>query len=137
MFFGQDVSEITIHCTTEQVTVLFSESDNWQITALGFTNIYKHPLLLSPLLHFVHRHSFISPPICHISPLLPHKALVFTDNSSKGTATYINNGKPHSFSPEETLAQRVELRAVPAVFDCLSEQTFNLYADSWYVTSSP
>lgn len=95
---------------------MLSESDNWLTATLGFTDIYKYHLLLSPLLQFVHKHFF--PPICHISPLPSHAALVFTHDSSNDTAASIINAKPHSFSTEETLSQRVELRAVLVVYDC-------------------
>lgn len=58
---------------------------------------------------------------------LEEAMLIFADGSSKGRAAYLVNGEGHVV---QTSAQRVELLAVPIVFQPFA---FNEYIDSQYI----
>ena len=109
---------------------LLQNSDDWQVVLIDFQGQILFHLPSSPLLlFFLKTHPVIFPKKFSIQPL-EGAILVFTDDSSNGKAVTIIDKISHVQVPEETSAQRAELRAVIWAFQHLRDHTFNLLTDS-------
>ena len=130
--FAQDPQIITVPITAQQFENLLQNSLSWAEAFLGFLGEVTYHLPGNPLLLFLQKHPFIFPKLYSEQPL-DYAALVFTDGSSNGKATYQIDHVKKVIDTCQTSAQRAELIAVTEVFKQVPKP-FNLYSDSQYVT---
>ena len=79
--FGKEVANIVIPFNKDQLQFLLQNSNDWQVTLIGFRGQILFHLPSNPLLHFLKTHPVIFLKKFSIQPL-ERAILVFTDGSS-------------------------------------------------------
>ena len=129
--FGKAPDTVILPYSSEQLSWLQSQFDEWTILLSSFQGTFDTHLPANRLVQFLQTTPFVFPKVTQLQPI--SKALtVFIDGSSNGRAAIIVEGQRQIIETTYTSAQLVELRGALQVFESVSSP-FNLYSDSHYV----
>ena len=129
--FGKAPDTVILPYSSEQLSWLQSQFDEWTILLSSFQGTFDIHLPANRLVQFLQTTPFVFPKVTQLQPI--SKALtVFIDGSSNGRAAIVVEGQCQIIETTYTSAQLVELRGALQVFESVSSP-FNLYSDSHYV----
>ena len=129
--FGKAPDTVILPYSSEQLSWLQSQFDEWTILLSSFQRNFDTHLPANRLVQFLQTTPFVFPKVTQLQPI--SKALtVFIDGSSNGRAAIVVEGQCQIIETTYTSAQLVELRGALQVFESVSSP-FNLYSDSHYV----
>ena len=129
--FGKAPDTVILPYSSEQLSWLQSQFDEWTILLSSFQGTFDTHLPANRLVQFLQTTPFVFPKVTQLQPI--SKALtVFIDGSSNGRAAIVVEGQRQIIETTYTSAQLVELRGALQVFESVSSP-FNLYSDSHYV----